>query len=78
MDLSKTIEAYHVAESIHYSYVHCNDIYCNNILWAEQNSVVFGDKIEIKSGKIDTDIIKEAINYLNGLLQSKQRSYENK
>ena len=65
MDLSKTIQAQHIAESIQYSFVY-NDPGYN----AESKSKMFGEMIQIKLGEIDSDIIKSAIDYLNGLLSS--------
>ena len=65
MDFSKTIQAQHIAESIQYSYIY-NDAGYN----AESESKRFGDMIQIKLGEIDSDTIKSAINYLNGLLPS--------
>jgi len=65
MDFSKTIQAQHIAESIQYSYVY-NDTGYN----AESESKMFGDMIQIKLGEIDSDTIKSAIEYLNGLLPS--------
>jgi len=65
MDFSKTIQAQHIAESIQYSYMY-NDTGYN----AESESKMFGDMIQIKLGEIDSDTIKSAIEYLNGLLPS--------
>ena len=65
MDLSKTIQAQHIAESIQYSFVY-NDTGYN----AESKSKMFGDMIQIKLGEIDSDTIKSAIEYLNRLLPS--------
>lgn len=65
MDFSKTIQAQHIAESIHYSY-----IYNDNGYNAESEFKMFGDMIKIKLGAIDSDTIKSAIEYLNGLLPS--------
>lgn len=65
MDFSKTIQAQHIAESIHYSFIF-NDTGYN----AESESKMFGDMIQIKLGEIDSDTIKSAIEYLNGLLPS--------
>ena len=65
MDLSKTIQAQHIDESIQYSFVY-NDTGYN----AESKSKMFGDMIQIKLGEIDSDTIKSAIEYLNRLLPS--------
>jgi len=65
MDFSKTIQAQHIAESIQYSFVY-NDTGYN----AESESKMFGDMIQIKLGEIDSDTIKSAIDYLNGLMSS--------
>ena len=65
MDFSKTIQAQHIAESIHYSFIY-NDT-CYN---AESESKMFGNMIQIKLGEIDSDTIKSAIEYLNGLSPS--------
>lgn len=65
MDFSKTVKLQHIAESIQYSFVY-NDIGYN----AESEYKMFGDMIQIKLGEIDSDIIKSAIEYLNGLLSS--------
>ena len=65
MDFSKTIQAQHIAESIQYSFAY-NDTGYN----AESESKMFGDMIQIKLGEIDSDKIKSAIDYLNGLLPS--------
>lgn len=65
IDLFKTIEAYHAAESIQYSYIDADIIYN-----AESGSIHFGDMINIKLGFIDKESIKSAIEYLNNLLVS--------
>jgi len=65
MDLSKTTQVQHIAESIQYSFVY-NDTGYN----AESKSKMFGDMIQIKLGEIDSDTIKSAIDYLNRLLPS--------
>lgn len=65
MDFSKTIQVQHIAESIQYSFVY-NDTGYN----AESESKMFGDMIQIKLGEIDSDTVKSAIDYLNGLLPS--------
>ena len=66
MDFSKTIQVNHIAESIQYSITY-NDTGYNN---AESESKMFGNMIQIKLGEIDSDTIKSAIKYLNGLLLS--------
>jgi hypothetical protein len=65
MDFSETIQAQHIAESIQYSFMY-NDTGYN----AEEESIMFGDMIQIKLGKIDSETIKSAIDYLNGVLLS--------
>ena len=61
MDLSKTITASHIAESIQYSFTYSD-------YNAESQSKMFGDMIQIKLGEINKNDIESAIEYLNTLL----------
>ncbi len=60
-----SIRPEHIAEAIQYSYIYDKKSYN-----AEGGSKMFGDKIEIKLGKIDETDIKSAIDYLTELLKA--------
>ncbi len=64
MDLSR-IEAWHIAESIQYSYISSGSAKHIN---AESESIKFGNKIEIKLDHIDVEDIESAIKYLSKML----------
>ena len=65
MSFSEMIKPEHTAESIQYQFVNESCYYS-----AEAKSIVFGDMIQIKAGKIERAAIESAVKYLNNLSDS--------